>query len=83
MWGIAVGLPPSGQWLQNKLGVLGTHMCDQLQEHFFLVPTVWFVLKEVSLVVDLIHVELLPTICNTFEPKEGVTAYDFFNSVRF
>ena len=49
----------------------------------FLVPHVWFVLKEVSLVVDLIYVELLPTICNTFEPKEGVTAYDFFNSVRF
>ena len=46
-------------------------------------PPVRFVLKEVSLVVDLIYVELLPTICNTFKPKEGVTAYEIFNSLRF
>lgn len=78
MWVIAVGLPPSGQWLQNKLGVLGTGTCDQLQEHYCLVPPVWFVLKEVSLVVDLIYVELLSAICNTFKPKERVAAYDIF-----
>ena len=53
-------------------------MCDQLQEHYCLVPPVWFVLKEVSLVVDYIYVELLPAICNTFKPKEGVAAYDIF-----
>ena len=44
----------------------------------FLVPHVWFVLKEVSLVVDYIYVELLPAICNTFKPKERVAAYDIF-----
>ena len=42
-------------------------------------PPVWFVLKEVSLVVDLIYVELLSAICNTFKPKERVAAYNIFS----
>ena len=44
----------------------------------FFVPPIWFVLKEVSLVVDLIYVELLSAICNTFKPKERVAAYNMF-----
>ena len=42
------------------------------------VPPVRFVLKEVSLVVDYIYVELLSAICKTFKPKERVAAYDIF-----